>query len=1080
MFKSTIFNRIMNKRYTSESICYLIVLAILFVLSFVYCYFGYEFKGYLIGGMFLFFLVMTIVKTKFKFPFFNDLLIILLNLLIFVCDDGLANASMGCIYYFPIFLLTTILFNIKKITTRVFAYSILSLFLFSCTNIFIDLPFHKQSSIFLRALDFVMVLIAIKFYILIISRRYYEIKQKQKIENQDSNQIYNYSNEVIFNIDLDFNLIGFNQKFEKFFIKYFDVVPLKNLSIQPLFTNIKIFDKITDEILRLKSGESQLYIGDVEVQVFEFFVRYKMLPVFDYDDTLIGVRFFANDITNEKKLQAKVDYQTNLYESILMNIPLELCLLNKDGKSIFVNSYAQKDKLLIFLGNTHLDLYEKELTKVDKKLLQARHDVTLNCIKTKVGEIIEEEIVNQTTGLTHYYIRHFKPILDSADEVSCVVEFSIDVSELRRYKVKIDAQKMQFEKILLDIPLELTIIDTTGKFVFLNKKAQKTEEGRQKYIGKTHLDFIENYELPAALFITRNKAYLDCINQEKEIIIQEEITSVTTGLVHYHIRHFKPIFNNDNKIICAIEFGIETTNMINAQQQMRAQKELYEFILEALPIDVMLIDASLGTMYANKLARNSPDLITTYNEKNLAIAGQNIEYSFVNFEQRQKVYLEVLKSKKHIYNKEEKWVADASEQFFLRSYIPVTRNNEIEFILMTGLNITTEKQAQIKLENTLNLLENSLAEKQKFLSVISHEIRTPLNAISLLTDALASEDISDSILDSIKLMRFSSDILVGLVNDFLDLTKIEEGKLQLINSTVDIKIFLHSLIRTYTPKANEVGTNLVFVFDDSISEPVAFDKVRLAQIITNLVFNAIKFTDKGVVELIVSCKTETSSEYTILFQIKDTGIGISENNIKTIFDRFTKSQDARTQSYQGAGLGLSISKNLVELFGGQLNVNSTVGVGSVFYFEINVAKSINNEKENIINYKNILMNSKQSKSILIAEDNQVNTRILQKIFTSLPFDFVYVTNGQEAIDVTLSKKFDLILMDIQMPILDGKQAARAIRSNYSNSNFNSKIIAFTADSLSIEMLKAEFSQFDGVIYKPIILEKLYEFLHHNL
>ncbi|MDP1726615.1 MAG: ATP-binding protein [Bacteroidota bacterium] len=381
-----------------------------------------------------------------------------------------------------------------------------------------------------------------------------------------------------------------------------------------------------------------------------------------------------------------------------------------------------------------------------------------------------------------------------------------------------------------------------------------------------------------------------------------------------------------------------------------------------------------------------------------------------------------------------------------------------------------EKEAQVQLEKAeiiekKNRAEQAAQVKQEFLSTMSHEIRTPLNAVltiaSLLSEKSDRED--KQLLDSLK---FAGNNLLLIINDILDFTKLDSGKVQLELRPGNIKLLLENIKNTYASLAREKGLTLSLHIDSDINKFYELDETKISQILGNLITNAIKFTDEGRVELIVEMVKQQDDTDDIKFSIKDSGIGISEVDREEIFVSFFQPKSITTKKHGGSGLGLAIVKKLLALFGSTIHLESKLGTGSTFYFELSLQKS--NSPDNIISKPS---NFLKGKTVLLAEDNMVNAMVAVKLLSNWEVTTVHAKNGLEAIDKSRLKAYDFILMDIHMPEMDGFEATKQIRKSLTP-NKDTPIFALTAD-ITAEHQQEYNTYFNGFLRKPIEIDKLY-------
>ncbi|MFK7756973.1 MAG: ATP-binding protein [Flavobacteriales bacterium] len=366
--------------------------------------------------------------------------------------------------------------------------------------------------------------------------------------------------------------------------------------------------------------------------------------------------------------------------------------------------------------------------------------------------------------------------------------------------------------------------------------------------------------------------------------------------------------------------------------------------------------------------------------------------------------------------------------------------------------------------------------EQRFLANMSHEIRTPLNSILGFSRIFSEDNLNEKSKEYLKTIRFASSHLLSIVNDILDISKINAGKISFESKTID----LHKLINECINSVRVTNENPNLTIDYRIFTDEAIfiktDPVRLNQVLFNLLNNAIKFTKNGEITLIIDKLNSQEKENTLKlkFRVQDTGIGIQEDKIKTIFENFTQAQTDTTREFGGTGLGLSITKKIVELQNGTVGVESEFGVGSTFWFEITY--EIGNAQDLINNSISSLKQISPEKDInlLIAEDNEMNRFLIKSIFEEWSDYFVisFAHNGLDAFEQVKSNDYDLVIMDLQMPVKDGFESTEMIRALPAHKS-NIPIIALTADvpeSVKHKALGIGMNQF---LTKPINLEELF-------
>lgn len=378
------------------------------------------------------------------------------------------------------------------------------------------------------------------------------------------------------------------------------------------------------------------------------------------------------------------------------------------------------------------------------------------------------------------------------------------------------------------------------------------------------------------------------------------------------------------------------------------------------------------------------------------------------------------------------------------------------------------EEAQLKAEIAMRTAEDAVRAKQQFLSNMSHEIRTPMNAIIGFTKVVLRTELSSKQKEYMTAIKISGNALIVLINDILDLAKVDAGKMTFEQTPFKMAASISAMLHLFQPKVEEKNLQLIREYDDRIPDVLVGDPVRLHQIILNLVSNAVKFTLKGVITVRVALLEEDAEKVTIEFSVADTGIGIAEKKMDMIFDNFQQASSGTGRLFGGTGLGLAIVKQLVEPQGGSIQVKSKLDEGSVFSFTLSFLKTIAKASME----EGILEMDKEVKhiNVLVVEDMALNQLLMKTLLDDFGFECGMAANGKIAIEKLGEKAFDIILMDLQMPEMNGFEATEYIRKEMKS---DIPIIALTADVTTMDLEKCKAVGMNDYIAKPVDERILY-------
>lgn len=591
--------------------------------------------------------------------------------------------------------------------------------------------------------------------------------------------------------------------------------------------------------------------------------------------------------------------------------------------------------------------------------------------------------------------------------------------------------------------------------------------------------------------------WVDCIHQRKPVFHNDyENAEGKKGLPEGHTKLYRdlaiPLFDSE-KIIAVIGVGNKPTDynqtdinhlsflsehMINTIQRLRAEKNLSDINIR---YSLATRSAEMGIWdwdIKNNLLVWDERMNRLYDVKAEGFNGKYddwLERIHPDDKVRTKEEIKMALDGKLEFDSEFRIILSNKTVRYIKAYADVYRDEKGIPNRMIGLNwdITEQKKAQFELMKAKEEAEKANKTKSEFLANMSHEIRTPLNAIIGFSELLTNLNINLQTTDYANAIQSSGKSLLRIINDILDMSKIEAGMIEMNFNAIDPRVILSEISQIFKHSAQSKGIDLRIDISPNIPRYLKLDEIRLRQVIFNLVGNGIKFTNKGYVKISLKKRKKRSDPSKIILRIivEDTGIGIPESDLKDIFNPFKQQSGNITRAYGGTGLGLTISKKLVEMMNGQIKVKSKPNQGSIFEIilhdveivaEVEPVEDIESIDINLIHFN--------PADILIVDDIESNRNMLNSILKKIGLNTIEAKNGKQALELAKKLKPDLILMDIRMPIMDGFEATKQIKTNTHLSHI--PIIVLTASTGVISKNKIKELRIDGYLIKPVSFSKL--------
>jgi len=547
--------------------------------------------------------------------------------------------------------------------------------------------------------------------------------------------------------------------------------------------------------------------------------------------------------------------------------------------------------------------------------------------------------------------------------------------------------------------------------------------------------------------------------------IMEDLLRMKTEHEKLNFRYER--LNKEKNILSSL-LTRTSADLKKVSENLKIRAEELSAILATIPAYVFFKDRNLNYLLVNK---GFAELVGIPAEQ---IKGRSVKDIFLNYNSSDYFVTEqrVIDSGTAMYNVEEEVEYNGRLRWVNTNLAPI-RNAANEIIGLIGISwdITERKHFESDLMHSKELAEAGTMAKNEFIASISHEFRTPMNGIIGLAEILKNTVLDEAQDDLLKGIVSSAENLLALVNDLLDFSAIEAGKMELDFHPFMLDRVLEDVFQVLNLKAREKSLGFSVIINEDVPKHLHGDSQRLRQIILNLTNNAVKFTEQGEIEIHIRLLNRAMDRALLRFEVKDTGIGIPPEAMNLLFKVFSRIKQKQHYLISGTGLGLSICKKLTDLMGGDIGVESVYGKGSTFWFTLPFKLS-GPKLQNPYNTQTAVEVSYSGKKALVAEDNLINQKIVSFQLRRMGFEVELTDNGQAALEKFASMDFDLVILDIQMPILDGYQVAKAIRQQEKGTSAHLPIIALTANAMKGDRELYLEAGMDGYVSKPFTSEML--------
>lgn len=672
-----------------------------------------------------------------------------------------------------------------------------------------------------------------------------------------------------------------------------------------------------------------------------------------------------------------------------------------------------------------------------------------------------ESVWNKKNGEFLFVRESARAVKNDQNEILYYEGTVEDISELKRSETAY-AEKDKLYKIIFDQSVNgIFLVDyLSGRIIESNNSFQNIIGYSEEEINSLTIFDILN-EDSKELF---NK------NQKENISARytgDKIYKRKDGSLIYVQISVSPMVYKEKQIICMVVKDI--TRQKEVEKELEESRYFLQHVLDTLPNILYIYNFNSHKLIYVNQKRSS--FLGFRNDELLKLESMNVLYHPDDNEVTKKNFLNLGTSASNEVFDHECRLRDAYGGFlWFRMHETVffrNKDGSPKEILGIAINITEKKVLLEEFKKAKEKAEEASQAKSDFLANMSHEIRTPLNGIIGLSQLLSGTELNAKQKEYLDLIKTSSNSLISIINDILDFAKIESGTIKLNRDIVDIKNIVTETTKIFDIDARKKGINFFSEVDGGIKYNLVTDHTRLKQILFNLLSNAFKFTEAGYVKLVVKEISRFSNNAILSISVSDTGIGIPENKMGVLFERFTQLDGSYNKKYPGSGLGLTIVKNLLDLFNGKIYVDSKVDSGTTFSCEIPFL--INAELAGNVD---IVIPPKfetdgKPRDILLADDDFINQLYIKTILKERNFNVTVAGNGKEALKLLSEKLFDLVLMDGQMPEMDGFETTKRIRDIENKTGVHVPIVALTAYALHEERNKCFEAGMDGYVSKPI-------------
>ncbi len=791
------------------------------------------------------------------------------------------------------------------------------------------------------------------------------------------------------------------------------------------------------------------------------FISGSCSPIYDSMNNLAHIIFVFNDITNQKFINAEIHKTSCFFYNLLNDLPILIWRDGVDKETKFVNKFwcdftgepfneAIKDG---WIRNIHPEDVERCTSNYN------------SCVDKRIPYQIEYRL-KTADGQYRWVLDSGKPFYDINHNYTGYIGMAMDIDARREVEKALAVSEEKFRVLFHNINdaifVSKLIDGTPSVFVEVNETACKL-------LGYSHEEFMQLSLVDIVI----------CKNIEERLSIairrllkkgchtfEIKVLSKTNQIISLEINSRVITLNGEKKVLSTAR---DITDRKKAEKAIRETNSKYHSLFlnlfSAFAYNKVIFD-KMGNPVDFEYVEVNEAFAKLSGFSREEMQGRRFGELFPD-NQDNTVQLFSKVAMGHESIKEEELFSSITGRWYSVSVF----SHQLGYFAINLIDINERKLTEQELIKAREEAELANRAKSEFLANMSHEVRTPVNGITGMIDLTLMTDVNNEQRENLIIAKKCSESLIKIINDILDFSKMEAGKMKVESIDFSIKELIEEIIRAHSIHAVDKGLELCYSFSSNIPKYITGDPNRLKQVLNNLLSNSIKFTEKGDILLSIKRKEATKEYVKLLFSVSDTGIGISRDGLDKLFKSFSQIDGSYTRKFGGTGLGLVISKQLVEIMGGSMQVESEPGKGSTFSFTIKYPIGSYPPKTNKLSEE--FKKTDNPKKILIVEDDEVNQTVLSRMLIEKGHIIDMASNGVEALNAHKSKAYDVILMDIQLPVMDGIETTKQIRQR-EGPDKHTKIIGLTAFSLQGDRERFISMGMDEYVSKPVPMEELFD------